>query len=128
MFDFSFIFAKRMSQFKFSSVVKTCYLIFSEISCVKVGMPKLCKYLHILWHIDPLLGKDLETKKDTTAIAMQQRGKHTSTTIEILLGTVLCNLLLGSCNSWTTTMEMEVFSMWSVPRSYLEDNWGDRVS
>jgi hypothetical protein len=29
-----------------------------------------------LWHIDPLLGKDLETNNETTAVAMQQRGKH----------------------------------------------------
>jgi hypothetical protein len=33
--------------------------------------------------------------------------------------------LLGSCNSWTTTMETGVFSMWSMPRSYLENNQGD---
>jgi hypothetical protein len=57
----------------------------------------------ILWHIVPLLGKVLETHSETTAIAMQQHGKHASTTIELLL-------------------EM-VFSMWSMPRSYLEDNW-----
>jgi hypothetical protein len=54
---------------------------------------------------------------------MQRRGKHGSTTIELLLETVLRNPLLGSCNSWTTTMETGVFHMWSVPRSYLEDNW-----
>jgi hypothetical protein len=43
-----------------------------------------------------LLGKDLETN-ETRAVAMQQRGKHASTTIELLLETVLCNPLLGRC-------------------------------
>jgi hypothetical protein len=62
----------------------------------------------ILWHVDALLGKDLKTNNETTAVAMQQRGKHASTTIELLLETV--------------------FSMWSMPRSYLEDNLGDPVS
>jgi hypothetical protein len=68
------------------------------------------------------------TQKETRAFAMQRRGKHASTTIELLLEKVLCNPLLGSRNSWTTTMEMRVFSVWSVPRSYHEDNWGDPVS
>jgi hypothetical protein len=65
----------------------------------------------ILWHIDPLLGKDLYANNETTAVAMQWRSKHASTTIELLLETVLCNPLLGRCNSWITTMEMGVFSM-----------------
>jgi hypothetical protein len=39
-----------------------------------------------------LLGKDLETNNETTAVAMQQRGKDTSTTIELLLEMVLRNL------------------------------------
>jgi hypothetical protein len=81
----------------------------------------------VLWRIDPLLGKDLGTD-EITAVAMQQRGKHASTTIRLLLETVLCKPLLGSCNSWTTTMETWVFPMWSLPRSYLEDNWSDPVS
>jgi hypothetical protein len=81
---------------------------------------------YILWCIDPLLGKDLETDNETTAIAMQQHGQHTSTTIELLLEMVLC--MLDSCNIWATTVEMGVFSIWSVPRSYLEDSWGDSVS
>jgi hypothetical protein len=54
---------------------------------------------------------------------MQQRGKNATTTVELLLETVLCNPLLGSCNSWSTTMEMWVFSMWSVPSRYIEDSW-----
>jgi hypothetical protein len=62
----------------------------------------------ILWHIDPLLGKDLRTK-ETTAVAMQRHDKNASTTIELLLETVLCNLLLGSCNSWTTIIKTGVF-------------------
>jgi hypothetical protein len=59
-----------------------------------------------LWRIDPLLGKDFETNNETTAVAMQRRGKRASTTIELLLEKVLCNPWLGSCNNWTTTMEM----------------------
>jgi hypothetical protein len=57
--------------------------------------------------MDPLLGKDLETD-ETTAIALQRRGKHASTTIELLLETV--------------------FSTQSVQMGYREDNWGDPVS
>jgi hypothetical protein len=48
----------------------------------------------------------LETN-ETTATAMQWRRKYTSIKIELLLE--------------------KVFSMWSVPKSYLEDNWGDTV-
>jgi hypothetical protein len=59
--------------------------------------------------MDPLLGKDLETNNETTAIAMQGHSKHASTTMKLLLETVLCNPLLGSCNSWTATMETGVF-------------------
>jgi formate/nitrite transporter FocA (FNT family) len=70
-----------------------------------------------MWHMDPLLGKDLETHNEIKVVAMQQHGKHASTTMELLLETVLCNLLLGSCSSWITTVEMGVFSMWSMPRS-----------
>jgi hypothetical protein len=73
-----------------------------------------------------LLGNDLKTNTETTVVVMQQSGKHDST-IELLLETVLCNPLLGSCNSWTTTMETGVSVMSSIPRSYLEDNWGDPV-
>jgi hypothetical protein len=50
----------------------------------------------ILWRIDPLLGKDLETNNETTTVAMQRYSKNSSKTIE-------------------------VFSAWSVPRSYLEN-------
>jgi hypothetical protein len=59
-----------------------------------------------MWHIDPLICKDLERNNETKAVAMQWRGKHASTIIELMLETV--------------------FSMWSVLRSYLEDNWGDQ--
>jgi hypothetical protein len=82
--------------------------------------------LCILWQIDPLLDKDLEINNWTRADAMEQRGKHASTTRVLLFETVCRNPLLGSRNSWTTTMERGV-SMWSVPRNYLE-NWGDSVS
>jgi hypothetical protein len=46
-----------------------------------------------------MLDEDLETNNETIAVVMQRRGKHTSTTIELLLETVLYNPLLGSCNS-----------------------------
>jgi hypothetical protein len=49
------------------------------------------------------------TKTGLLLVTMQRHGKHASTTIELLLETMLCNPLLGSCNSWTTTMETEVF-------------------
>jgi hypothetical protein len=42
----------------------------------------------LLWHIDPLLGKDLETKNEETSFATQRRGKHASTTMDLLLETV----------------------------------------
>jgi hypothetical protein len=83
--------------------------------------------MHIVPH-RPLLGKCFETYNETTPVAMQRRSKHASTTVKILLEMVLANPLLNSCNSWTTTMEMGVFSIWPVPKSYLEDNWGDPVS
>jgi riboflavin synthase len=38
--------------------------------------------------MDPLLGRDLETNKETTAVAMQRRRKHASATIKLLLETV----------------------------------------
>jgi membrane-anchored protein YejM (alkaline phosphatase superfamily) len=57
-----------------------------------------------MWHIEPSLGKDLETN-ETTTVAIQQCSKHASTTVELLL-------------------EM-VFSTWSVQRGYKEDNLGD---
>jgi hypothetical protein len=73
-----------------------------------------------------LLGKNFEKNKETTVVAMQRLSKHASTTVELLLETVLRNLLLGSCNSWTTTMEM-VFSIRSVQSGYKEDNLGDQA-
>jgi hypothetical protein len=68
----------------------------------------------MLWRIDQLLGKDLETNNEITAVAMQRRGKYAFKTIDLLLETVLCNPLLDSCHSSTTTTETEVFPMWSV--------------
>jgi hypothetical protein len=52
----------------------------------------------ILWRIDPLLGKHHETN-ETIAVPVERRDKHSSTTIELLLETALCNPLLGSCNN-----------------------------
>jgi hypothetical protein len=62
----------------------------------------------LLWRIDPMLDKDLETNNETTTAAMQQRGKHASTTIQLLLETVFYNR--------------------SVQIGSKEDNWGDPVS
>jgi hypothetical protein len=62
----------------------------------------------VLWRMDLLLSKDLETDNNTTAVAMQQRGKHTSITIELLLETM--------------------FYTRSVQKAYTEENWGDPVS
>jgi hypothetical protein len=49
--------------------------------------------IFILCLRDPLLSKDRETKKETTAVAMQQRGKHASTTVGLPLKTVLWSQL-----------------------------------
>jgi hypothetical protein len=38
-----------------------------------------------LWRIGPLLGRDLEAYNGTAAVAVQKRGKHASTTTELLL-------------------------------------------
>jgi hypothetical protein len=35
-------------------------------------------------HVDPLVGKDLETNNEKTVIAMQRHSNHTSTTTELL--------------------------------------------
>jgi hypothetical protein len=59
----------------------------------------------ILWHIDPLLGKDLETNNETTATAMQRCSKHASTTIELLSEMVFCT--------------------WFIHRGYKEDSWSE---
>jgi hypothetical protein len=55
------------------------------------------KRIYILWRIDPLVGKDLKTNNETTAVAMQRRGKHAFET---------------------------VFSTRPVQRGYKENNWG----
>jgi hypothetical protein len=46
---------------------------------------------YLLWRIDPLVGKDLETDNDTTAASMQRRGKYASVTMEFLLEKVFSN-------------------------------------
>jgi hypothetical protein len=45
--------------------------------------------VYIMWHIDPLLGKDLEINNEATAVVMQRRGRHAATTIALLLETAL---------------------------------------
>jgi hypothetical protein len=52
-------------------------------------------FSHIFWRIKPLLGNDLETKNETTAVAMQLIGKHISTTMDLLLETVFS--IFGPC-------------------------------
>jgi hypothetical protein len=47
---------------------------------------------------------------ETTAVVMQHRCKHASTTIELQFETVFCNPLLGRCNSCAITVETDVFS------------------
>jgi hypothetical protein len=68
----------------------------------------------VLWCIDPLLGKDLETNGVMQPVSRQRIGKHvpaatnTFTTIELLLKTV--------------------FSARPVQSVYKEENWDDPVS
>jgi hypothetical protein len=71
----------------------------------------------------PVYRQKPRKKNETTVVAMQWHGNHAPTTVDLLLETMLRNPLLGRCNSWTTTMETRVFSMWSLLRSY-HDNWG----
>jgi hypothetical protein len=43
-------------------------------------------YEYILRPIDPFLGRELQANNETVAVSVQRSGKHTSTTIELLLG------------------------------------------
>jgi hypothetical protein len=49
----------------------------------------------VLWHIDPLQGRDLERNNGATAIVMQRRGKYASTIIVTWKRCVLCGLCQG---------------------------------
>jgi hypothetical protein len=70
-----------------------------------------------------LLGKNLKTKNETiTTVAVQRRGKHGPVTMEILVETVLCNPLLGNCNSSATTMGKKVFLCGPCPGVILKTN------
>jgi hypothetical protein len=80
----------------------------SDVDSYVIIRKLLHSILDILLRTEPLLSKDLETNNET-AVAMQQRGKQASRTIQLLVETVLCNPLLGSCNSLNTTMETAVF-------------------
>jgi hypothetical protein len=79
--------------------------------------------LYLYCGVYTLLGKYFETN-NKTPVVMQRGGQHVPTITELLLKTVLCNLLLGSCNSLTTTMETGLFYMWFVRRSYLARQLG----
>jgi hypothetical protein len=48
----------------------------------------------ILWRTEHLIGEDLETNNETTAVAMLWRDKHTSTTIELRLEMMFSNQFL----------------------------------
>jgi hypothetical protein len=72
--------------------LKNLYAITETVGGYDEMVDKCCYDFRILrwlmlWRIDPLLGKDLETNKKT-AVALQRRGKHASTTIELLLETM----------------------------------------
>jgi hypothetical protein len=64
----------------------------------------MLKDWNVLWRMDPLLGRNIETNNETTAVAMQWRNKHVSTTIKL----------------------ETVFSTRFVQRGCKEDNWGGR--
>jgi hypothetical protein len=74
-----------------------------------------------LWRIDPLLGKELETSNETTAIIMQRRGKHASTKIVLQLESVMQSVA-RQLQQLDYNNGKEVFSMRFVPRSNIEDN------
>jgi hypothetical protein len=82
-----------------------------SMNCILISMllstPMLLLALIILLRVEPLLCDDRERGKYARDISRQRLGKHVPgatnrrTTVEVLLETV--------------------FSVWSVPRSYLED-------
>jgi hypothetical protein len=99
---------------KFTSRAITCVNVLKSnvskifsVSIIRADVERDISKTLVLWCIDQLLAKDFETNKETTAVAMQQRGKHASTTTELPLETV--------------------FPTRSVQRGYKEDNWGDPV-
>jgi hypothetical protein len=50
-----------------------------------------------MWSIDPLLGKYPGTNNEATAAATQRRGKHASTTIELLLEMLFSTRSVQGC-------------------------------
>jgi hypothetical protein len=73
----------------------------------------------------PVARQRPRNKQQDSSRCYEAAGKHASTRIELLLERVLCNPLLERCKSWNTAMVTGVFSMSSVPWSYLEESWGD---
>jgi hypothetical protein len=60
-------------------------LEFTAINCISVGLQIIIwRGKFMLWRIETLLGKNLETNNETTAVAMQQLDKHATKTIELL--------------------------------------------
>jgi hypothetical protein len=88
--------------------------------------------LHILWRINPFLGKDLETNNVTnvacTAVAMQQADKSSDkhTVSRQRIG----KHVPAATNTHTTIVLLleTVFYTRSVQSGYKEENWGDPVS
>jgi hypothetical protein len=76
---------------------------------VPVKRPCLGAGIFILWHIDPLLGNNLGSNNDTTAIDRQHCRKY-ATLLEPLQDS-------GPCAA-VEVLFKAVFAMWSAPRLY----------
>jgi hypothetical protein len=66
-------------------------------------------HLFILWRVDQLLGKHLETSNEVSDPFLSNSSVNTFQR-------------KGETHNNTITMETRVFSMWSLPRSYKEDD------
>jgi hypothetical protein len=77
----------------------------------------------MLWRIDLLLGRDLDANDGTAAAAVQRRGKHTSTTIELLLG----KHVLVATVTHATGKRGVVYAV-CAEKLQKEENWGDQFS
>jgi hypothetical protein len=93
----------------------------------KIAENVFCSIKYSLMAYRPFARQRPWNKNETAVFVMQWHGRHAST-IELLLEMVLCNPLLGSFNSCTTTLETGMFSTWSVQRCYEKENCGNLVS
>jgi hypothetical protein len=73
-----------------------------------------------VWRIDPLLGKHLETNNETTAVDMQKRGIHASTTI-VTVGNGVMQPVARQLNSWIAIMSIRLI----IYIFQLENHWSD---